>query len=161
MLAALSLTFLLAGTTAPPAAPAKPVSSQILTACAAVTRADVEELLGRQVGRGQEEMQPQGSTCDYTGTHGMVSISVQRLPGSVDLDADLQAMRAALPGSTLRNITGFGVPAFFLDIPGGGTQLHILQAPQRHLMISVLGFGEASAVSPAAERIARRTLARF
>jgi hypothetical protein len=70
-------------------------------------------------------------------------------------------MTAALPGAKAREVQSLGHRAFFLDIPDAGTQLHILHGRGGHLMISVLGFGDATSVSAAAERIARLALKRL
>ena len=91
---------------------------QPLSACALVTRADVEDALGRQVGAGSEE------------TEGHAAAG------------------------------GLG-DAFYFDLPGAGTQLHILDGSSAHLMTSILGFGEAPQVSGAAARIAGRALRRL
>ena len=56
---------------------------------------------------------------------------------------------------------GFGGTAFFLDIAGAGTQLHIVRGDRNYLLVSVLGFGEAARVSRAAERMARKALGRL
>ena len=44
---------------------------------------------------------------------------------------------------------------------GAGTQLHFIRGDRDYLMVSILGFGDAGAVSAAAEEIARAALARL
>jgi hypothetical protein len=58
-------------------------------------------------------------------------------------------------------ISVLGGVAFFLDIAGAGTQLHFIRGDRDYLMVSILGFGDAGAVSAAAEEIARAALARL
>ena len=53
-----------------------------------------------------------------------------------------------------------GDHAFFLDIAGAGTQLHVIGG-RGYLLISVLGFGEGAAVRVAAEKMARAALGRM
>jgi hypothetical protein len=61
----------------------------------------------------------------------------------------------------VRVISGLGSTAFFLDIAGAGTQLHVVRDDRDYVMVSILGFGDAAAVSAAAERIVRTALARL
>ena len=61
----------------------------------------------------------------------------------------------------MRDAPSFGAQAFFVDVPGAGTQLHVIRGGREHVMVSVLGFGEAAQVSAAAERIARKVLGRL
>jgi hypothetical protein len=48
-----------------------------------------------------------------------------------------------------------------MDIPNAGTQLHIVDGGSQHLMVSILGFGDASKVSGVAVQIARKAMTRF
>jgi len=50
--------------------------------------------------------------------------------------------------------------AFYLDLSGAGTQLHIAKDNSQHLMISSLGFGDVLQVSGAAAQIARQAIRR-
>jgi hypothetical protein len=131
-----------------------------LTACSIATRADIEDAIGRQVSNGKEEIQGRASTCDYAAKGGLVSITIQRLTNKPKLRVELAALRKEVPEGVIRNATGFP-EAFYFDIPGGGTQLHIISGNNEHLMISILGFGEASQVSGAATQIARRAMKRL
>ena len=51
--------------------------------------------------------------------------------------------------------------SFYLDLPDASTQLHIAKDNSQHLMISILGFGDASQVSGAAAQIARKAMRRL
>jgi hypothetical protein len=128
-----------------------------LTACSLVTRADVEEAVGRSVNDGDEETQGRASTCHYGIKGGLVSITIQRLTTKPDLQLEIAALKRELPEAVVRDAPGFP-EAFYLDLPGTGTQLHIAHNASQHLMISILGFGDASQVSGAAAQIARKAM---
>lgn len=130
-----------------------------LTACAVATRADVEDAVVRSVGEGSEEIDGPSSTCDYAGGRGLVSVVLQRLAAKPDVEREIAAMRKAIPEGIVRAASGFP-GAFYFDIPEAGTQLHVI-AGSGHLMVAVLGFGEAPQVSDAAARIARKALRRL
>jgi hypothetical protein len=136
-----------------PAGPALPV-------CAVVTRADVEAATGRAVDDGSEEVEGRTSTCEYAAKGGVVSIAIQRLAGKPDLRLEIAAMQKEIPESVVRQATGFG-EAFYLDVPGAGTQLHIVSGSSAHVMVSILGLGEAPEVAGAAAEIARKALKRL
>jgi hypothetical protein len=125
-----------------------------------VTAADLEHALGRRFGRGQEESHGAESTCDYGAGNGQVSITIQRLTARVDIAAEIESLKASIPESTVRMISGFGSTAFYLDIAGAGTQLHVIRDDRDYVMVSILGFGDATAVSAAAERLARAAFGR-
>jgi hypothetical protein len=130
------------------------------TACALVTRADVEGAIGRQVADGSEETEGPASTCDYPGKFGMVSFTIQRLTGKLDIQAEIAALKKKIPQGIVREADGFA-DAFYFDLPGAGTQLHILDGGSSHLMISILGFGDAPEVSTAAAQIAGKAMRRL
>src|ERR1035441_8754515 len=104
----LSLLLAAAVSTKPVVTP-RPLPSNALGACSAVTADDLERALGRRFGRGQEESHGAESTCDA----------------------------------------------------GAGTQLHVIRDDGDYVMVSILGFGDAAAVSAAAERVARAALGRI
>lgn len=139
---------------------ARPPWRQV-SACAAVTRADVEQALGQRVAEGEEQTDGTASTCDYTGRRGQVTITVQRLTAELDLATEIESLERTIPESSVRYAPGFRGTAFFLDIAGAGTQLHIVRGDRNYLLVSVLGFGEAARVSRAAERMARKALGRL
>jgi hypothetical protein len=142
-------------------APAKrSFTPQLLTACALVTRADVEDAIGRQVRDGSEETEGRASTCDYSAKSGMVSVTIQRLTAKPDLQAEIAALKKEIPQGVVRPADGF-TDAFYFDLPGAGTQLHVLDGGSAHLMISILGFGDAPQVSGAAAQIAGKAMRRL
>jgi hypothetical protein len=126
-----------------------------------VTKADVVKALGLSVERGEAEEQESVSTCSYSRQHGLVSVTLQRLQKKLNLAVEIAALKASIPDSTIREANGLGERAFFLDMPGAGTQLYVIHGDSDFLMVSVLGFGEPSSVSPAAESLARKALGRL
>jgi hypothetical protein len=142
-----------------PVPAAKPIGIA-LSACVAVSPADVKAALGRRVAAAGEESQPGTSTCDYTTTRGRVTVTLQRLAGPVDIAVESAALEHEIEGAKARPIDGIADAAFFLDIPGAGTQLHVIRN-RVYLMVSVLGFGNSPHVSDVAERLVRIALSRF
>ena len=118
-------------------------------ACSAISRREVEQAVGVPVaeGLGQE------STCEFTSAGGLVVISIQRLPAGLNLDEQIAAVGAAIPDAVLRRVADLGVMAFFLDIPGTGTQLHVINADRRYLLVSVFGYGVGAGPAAMARRI--------
>src|ERR1035441_5846032 len=104
-----------------------PMPSKALGACSAVTAADLERALGRRFGRGQEESHGAESTCDYGAGNGQVSITVLRLRAKLDVAAEIESLKRSIEDCSVRMITGLGGTAFFLDIAGAGTQLHVIR----------------------------------
>jgi hypothetical protein len=132
-----------------------------MTACTAVTRADVELALGRRVDTGVEEQSGSRSTCDYTSSFGQVTITIQKLDRAVDVKSVMSDLMEALPGTIARPAASIGIHAFFLDIDKAGTQLHVMRGERDHLLVSILGFGAPSEVSRAAAALAKTALDRL
>ena len=129
------------------------------SACLTLTRTDIQFALGRSVGKPEEETTPASSTCDYAAERGRVTVTRQRLEREPDLAAEVAALLREIEGASVRPAAAFGAKAFFLDIAGGGTQLHVIRG-RDYLMVSVLGFGDAAHVSAAVEQMARTALSR-
>ena len=126
-----------------------------------MTAADLERALGRRFGPGQEESHGAESTCDYGVGNGLVSITIQRLNAKLNIEAEIESLKKTIEDSSVRMASGFDGTAFYLDIAGAGTQLHVIRGDRDYVMVSVLGFGEAPDVSQAAERMARAALGRI
>ncbi len=137
-----------------------PALAAPITACEAVTRAEVIDALGRTVGDGSETAAGAESTCDYATRQGLVTVIIERVTAMPEVQQEIDSLKKVVPEGSVRNAKGMGARAFFLDIPGAGTQLHILREHEC-LLISVLGFGEPADVAGAAERIARKALSRL
>jgi hypothetical protein len=120
----------------------------------------VEEAVGRSVNDGDEETLGRASTCHYATKGGLISITLQRLTAKPDLQVEIAALKGELPKAVVRDAPGFP-EAFYLDLADAGPQLHIAKDNSQHLMISILGFGDASQVSGAAAQIARKAMRRL
>jgi hypothetical protein len=125
-----------------------------------VTRFDVELALGRSVGKPEADTTANGSTCDYASGRGRVTVTLQRLDRAPSISEESAALEREIEGALTRPAPAFGPAAFFLDIAGAGTQLHVIRG-REYLLISVLGFGEAAQVAPAAAKIARAAMSRW
>jgi len=128
-----------------------------LGACTAVTAEDVHLALGVHFRRAAET----AATCDYAAGNAQVSVTLQRLNAPLDMAAEIAALQLEMPGTTARMLKGIGGEAFLLEIPGAGAQLHAVRGERDYVMISILGLGDAGAVSGAAEKLARAALARL
>lgn len=164
---AVPLLFLMAATShsssvpgpSTPVSPASPL--KIRTACAAVTKADIEAALGRPVSPGVESKGDAQSGCDYDGGEGSVTIALIHSNDKLDIDAEIADLKKLLPQGVVRNATGLSARAFFVDIPNAGAQLHVLRTDHDFLMVSVLGFGGPAQVSDAILTLARKALDRL
>ena len=144
------------------ARPAKPqVEIRNMTACVAVTRAEVEEALGQPVSNGKEHRAPGTSSCEYEAEGGQITIAIYRSQAKLDLPSEIKHLKKSIPDAKLRDVQGIGTRAFFMDMGAIGTQLHVIRGDFDYVLVSVLGFGGAAEVSSAAEKIARRALDRF
>ena len=158
MLASLSLLLLLSSHSPSVSGGTSPLRP--LTACAAVPLADVEEALGHALANGKEQKTENGSVCQYDGNGGQVTILLQHATDKLDIPAEIRNLQATFPDATMREAPGLGKRAVFLDMPDIGTQLHVIRGDYDYVMVSVLGFGDAPHVAPAAEKIARHILIR-
>jgi hypothetical protein len=125
-----------------------------------VTRADVQSALGRSLGAGNEENITNQSTCEYRSPRGQVTVTIQHLSTDPDLPTEIAALQREIEGSVARPAPALGPRAFFLDINGAGTQLHVLHG-RDYLLVSILGFGEGGTISAAAEKLAQSAIARM
>jgi hypothetical protein len=161
MLSSLSLLMLLASNS-PSAMPARPaLALRAETACSAATKADVEEALGHTVSNGKETRTDTGTVCSYVGAGGEVTVLMQHAAARLDVPEEIRNLKESFPNATMREAPGIGKRAVFLDMPDIGTQLHVIRGDYDYLMISILGFGDATRVAPAVEKIARKALDRL
>jgi len=140
---------------------ARPAPALVLhtnTACSAIAKADVERVLGTKVSEGLGHDNGVESTCEFMAPGALVTVSMQRLPNRLNLGAEIETLKAALAGSTIRDASESGTRAFFVDIAGAGTQIHIISEDHQYVMVSVLGFGEGERPSAAAATLARKIL---
>jgi hypothetical protein len=156
------LAFLLSAATHTPSTVPAPVPTlKAQSACTVVTKAEIEAALGRPVSSGVEHKDTAQTTCDYTGGDGQITIALGHSADKLDPEAEIAGLRKVLPKGALRETTGVGSRAYFLDIPNAGAQLHVVHGEHDYLMVSVLGFGGPAQVSEAAMSIARKALNRL
>ncbi len=121
----------------------------------------MQQALGRPVATGRQSADGPQSTCDYAAGAGQVSVTVQRLTAKLNVAAEIESLKASIPEASVREAPDVDALAFFLDIPGAGTQLYVIRDDRDFVLISVLGFGDAAQVSGAAEAMARKALGRL
>lgn len=151
----LVLIFLAASTPPPKALPKGP--SRILP-CELVTNLEVRRAFKRPFASGVAD----ATSCEYTALEQqVVAIKMQHSAARINVQAEMVTLRKAFPDARLRDAAGLGGPAFFLDLPGIGTQLFVIRGDHDFLLISVMGLGEAKRVAGGARQIARIALDRL
>jgi hypothetical protein len=156
------LAFLMtAATHAPNALPVPALPFKTQSACTVVTKAEIEAALGRAVSNGVEHKGADQSSCDYTGGDGQITVALVHSNDKLEPEAEIAELKKLLPPGALRETTGIGTQAYFVDIPHAGAQLHVFRGEHDYLMVSVLGFGAPAAASEAAMLIARKALDRL
>jgi hypothetical protein len=129
-------------------------------ACALVSKAEIEQILGLKLNSTptNPRMQKPGllSTCYYTGPGGgQVTILIRRnltkfVPGQ-ERPAD----------EKFREVKGLGAAAFFTDTPPIGTSLNVFRGDYDYILVSGMGLGEPQKVSPGLEKLARLLVERW
>jgi hypothetical protein len=156
----LPLTVLFSATGPAPRAP-KPVPMfHAINACDVVTKPDVEEALGRHLLEAGWQVRSTHERCDYQAGGGQVTIRLEHSTAALDPKTEFTALKKTFPGSHARELAGLGAPAMLLDLPDAGTQVFVIDGEHRYLLVSILGFGDPSRVSKAAERLAREAFKR-
>jgi len=130
---------------------------RLLSACNLVTRGDLQFAAGQRFGEPSRSESGAASVCDYQSGRGQIRVAIQRCEGKLDLCGEVSALQSEIEGSSARAAASFGPQAFFLEIAGAGTQLHIVRG-NAYLMVSVLGVPGSEQV---AERLARTALDRL
>ncbi len=150
------LLFLLAASTPAPKPPVKPLTT--IAPCEIVTNADVRHAFKRPFAKGSGD----ASSCEYAALdQQVVAIKMQHSIAPLDVRAEMLTLRKAFPEARMRDAKGFSGPAFFLDLPGVGTQLFVIRGGHDFLLVSVMGLGEAKKVAPAAMQVAKIALDRL
>ncbi|HEY3441197.1 MAG TPA: hypothetical protein VGK29_10615 [Paludibaculum sp.] len=160
ILSAAALLLAVASTPRPHSAgPAPPM--QRISACEGTTRQELQRDLGAAIQAGKLRQEAGGSSCEYEGEGGHVSISLHHAVAVLDFEAEIHNLKAALPEARLVEIPMSGVRALLVDLDESGAQIHVLRGGRDYLLISVLGFGNAAHARVIAESIAQRALTRF
>ena len=156
------MPLLILGGTINAAEQAKPgPAAKPLGACALVTKAEIEEVIGRAIGDGRPMKDRDMDVCAFTTPKGdKVGIFVTRSPAKRDLSKALDEAREAMPGATVREVPGLGDKALLVDLPTSGTLLSVYRAGDT-LVVSVLEAGDGAKAHAAVEKIARKAFKRF
>src|SRR5579872_1869204 len=152
MLSLLFLSLALASTSRVPA-PSVSAPSPI-PVCGTVTKSQIEAAVGQLLNRETEKYTKLACIRNFSSDDVEVTISVQHLSESLDVSAEIASLKKSFPDSKLWLVDGLAGRAFALDIPGAGTQLHVLPAGNEYLLISVLGLDDAGNGYKAAMQIA-------
>jgi len=159
-LAAAAFLFAVASTPYP-VTPAPAARVRSVSACATATRQELQRDLGAAIDAGKLRQEAGGSTCDFAGERGQISISLHHTVAALDFPGEIANLKAALPEARLVEIPMPGVRALLVDLDESGAQIHVLRNGRDYLLVSVLGFGNANHARAIAEGIAQRALARF
>jgi hypothetical protein len=155
MLSSLVLVLALAATSQTASTPAEKSPPASIPTCSTVTRFQIETAIGQHVGQGMEEHSELACTTTYSTDDIAVTISIQHFAKPLDLAAEIESLKTAFPSSRLSEVKGIAEHAFALEIPGAGTQLHVLPDGSAYLLVSVLGLSDADHGFNAAMKIAR------
>jgi hypothetical protein len=100
------------------------------------------------------------SVCEFASREGQVSIALHRLAAKPDMEAELVSLQKAFPGASVRRIgsSGKDSEAWLLCLGEAGVQIHLMHSDLDYVMVSVLGFGDASLVAGSAQAIAGQAL---
>lgn len=132
------------------------------TACELITRAGVQQALGRVVASGVgTALSTSESGCEFASREGQVSLSLQHLDAEPDMEVELKNLQKALPGASVCRLTGFGqnAEAWLVDLGDAGVQIHMIHAGRDYVLVSLLGLGNAVLVADSARTIAHQVLA--
>lgn len=128
--------------------------------CHAVTKVQIEAAIGQSLGEETNEHTEATCTSTFSSDDVAVTISIQHLAKPLDLAAEIKSLQAAFPGARISEVNGVAEHAFALEIPGAGTQLHLLPGEHDYLLVSVLGLNGSDHGFNAAVTIARALMSR-
>jgi hypothetical protein len=132
-----------------------------LSACALVTKAEIQEALGTAVGNGISGKDRNMDICAFSTPKGdKVDIFVTRSSDKRDLNKVIDEARKAMPLAAVREVPGLGDKAILVDSPTSGTLLSVYRAGDS-LVVSVWGAGGGAKADAVAEKIARKAFHRF
>jgi len=126
--------------------------------CQVVAHQEVQQAFKRMFAKGTED----ANSCEYTAIGDQtVAIKMQHSARKLDVQAEMLTLRKAFPEARMRDAAGLGTAAFFLDLPGIGTQLFVIRGDHDFLLVSVMGLGEAKKISNPTRQIAKLALDRL
>jgi hypothetical protein len=138
----------------------KPVSKPLpaITPCEVVTSDEVRRIFKHPFANGTGD----ASVCEYSALEQqVVAIKIQHSIAKIDVWREMITLRKAFPEGRMRDAGNLGPRAFFLDLPGIGTQLFVIRGDHDFLMVSVMGLGEPKRVAPRAKMVAKKALERL
>ncbi len=129
-----------------------------LAPCEIVTNVEVRTAFKRPFAKGSGDK----NSCEYQALEQqVVAIKMQHSIAKLDVAAEMLTLRKAFPEARLRDAKGFAGPAFFMDLPGIGTQLFVIRGEHDFLLVSVMGIGEPKKVASGAAQVAKIALNRL
>jgi len=157
----LILLWTLEGTlSAAPQTKPKPAAKP-LSACAVVTKAEIEQAIGTTLGNGMPHGVREADVCAYENKKGnKVNIFVSRSNDKRDLTTLVEEAKKALPKAKVQEIKGLGDKALLVDDPKGPSMLSIYRRGDA-LVVSVYGISDRAKADAAVEKIARKAFGRF
>lgn len=131
-----------------------------LTACALLSRSEVEEAASARLSEGQSRTQTgTTTTCWFNGKNSaIVALLIRRVPQGKWMSEQMERMHRSNPA--FREMPGIGDRSFLHDMGKTGAALCIFRG-QYYLQISVFRMGESSEVAPVLKKLAGIALARF
>ena len=127
-------------------------------ACDLLSRPEIERIVSAGLSQGEPRVQAGAATmCRFTGKRGgVVTILIRRIPGEDWVSRQIERMSRNWP--TFREVPGIGDRSFLYDMKEAGAALCAFRGDY-YIQVSVFRMGEASAVLPATEELAKRALA--
>jgi hypothetical protein len=134
-------------------------SGQGPTACALLSKPDVEQSLGIPVAEGLTRIAGRDITsCSFAGERGVqVAILVRRAPASDWVSEQVARMTRAVQLGTYREVPGTGQRSFMYYLPGSVAVLCVF-GPGYYLQVSLFHMAEDSRLPAVLEKLARQAI---
>jgi hypothetical protein len=141
---------------------AKPkLSLKPTSACALVTKAEIEQAIGTTIGKGVPHQAGKADVCAYANAKGnKVSIFVTRSQQKRNFSTLAAEAQKALPQAKVQELPGLGDKALLVEHAKAGTLVSIYRGGDV-LVVSVYGIANSAKAAAAVERIARKAFSRF
>jgi hypothetical protein len=132
-----------------------------LSACAVVSKAEIEQAIGTTLGNGMPHGAREADVCVYeNGKGNRVNIFVTRSNEKRNLNTLVVEAKKALPQAKVQEIQGLGDKALLVEDPKGPSMLSIYRGGDA-LVVSVYGISDRAKADAAVEKIARKAFRRF